>query len=451
MLPVVLLLAACEEPAYEYRNSAPCLPGTGMVITWCTDDGACEFRVVGGITTSCPADDSERCVEAVLEATEACRAGQFDGGLPTTDAGTFDGGLPTTDAGTFDGGLPTDTGPTCAPTGELDLLFMVDNSNSMTEEQGLVRAEIPRMLTVLSTHVSSLHVGIVTSDMGAGPVPAGAVVPSCNPGFGDDGVMRLTSRGGTGCEETYPSRVFAFEGTADEVPNFATAIGCVAEIGTGGCGFEQQLEATLKALSPASLQPWVASTYAPPTFVGPSDGHGDGSNDGFLRADSVLALILLTDEEDCSVPEYNLFYANDPEYIGNPLNLRCSRFASTALYPTSRYVDGFLQLRSSPTRLVYAPIVGIPDDLVSSSYEAMLADPRLEETEDSSMVPPQRLIPSCHTTNGVAFPPRRIIDVARGLRDRGARTTVQSICAPSFGPEIDSILALIDVALSCEP
>jgi hypothetical protein len=72
----------------------------------------------------------------------------------------------------------------------------------------------------------------------------------------------------------------------------------------------------------------------------------------------------------------------------------------------------------------------------------------MQEVEDTAMDPPQRLIPSCDTANGVAYPPRRIIDVAIGLRDRGASTTVQSICASSFGPAIDVIIQKIADALS---
>ena len=350
----------------------------------------------------------------------------------------------------------------------VDLLFMVDNSNSMNQEQFLLRMEIPRMVQVLAsgdrdgdgtaefTAVRSMHVGIITSDLGAGNVPAGETVPSCDPGLGDDGIMRNTSRGGTGCLPTYPSRVFAFERDGGGDPAaFAADVGCVADLGTGGCGFEQQLEATLKALSPASPQPFVSSAYVPLTFFGGTFGHGDdpGSNGGFLRPDSALAIVLLTDEEDCSVPEYNIFYMNDLIYAGNPLNLRCSRFGATALYSTDRYVRGFIQLRENPGLLIFAPIVGIPVDLVDSSYEDMLADARLTEIEDTAMVPPQRLLPSCNTDNGVAFPPRRIIEVARGLRDARASTTVQSICAASFGPAIDVIVAKIADALggACLP
>lgn len=347
----------------------------------------------------------------------------------------------------------------------VDLLFMVDNSGSMSQEQDLLRAEIPRMITILAsgnrdgdpelefTPVRSMHVGIITSDLGAGnePPPPNDV-PSCNSGLGDDGILRNTSRGGSGCSTTYPSRVFDFAQETDDPATFAAEVGCVADLGTGGCGFEQQLEATLKALSPAGPTDFVATGYAAPAFFGNTRGHAGpgGANEGFLRADSALAIVLLTDEEDCSVPAYELFYPLEYDGLINPLNLRCSRFPG-ALHPISRYVDGFRQLRSNPNLLVYAPIVGIPTDLVGASYEDMLADGRLREVEVDGTdmdTNPDRLGSSCNTENGEAFPPRRIIEVARGLDAVGASTTVQSICAADFGPAIDVIIEKIADALS---
>lgn len=343
----------------------------------------------------------------------------------------------------------------------VDLLFMIDNSGSMAQEQNLLRAEIPRMIRALSEGdregdgvrdfppLRSLHVGIIHSDLGAGDVPEGEAVPSCDPGLGDDGIMRTTSRGFEGCSPSYPSRVFELNVGVDDLTTFGTAVGCVAAATTGGCGFEQQLEATLKALSPASPQPFVASYYVPPTFYGGERGHGDGANAGFLRADSVLAIVLLSDEEDCSVPAYDIFYPGSPLYTGHPLNLRCERFDEDR-YPVERYVAGFRQLRENPSLLVYSAIVGIPEDLADLRYEAMLADRRMQLVEDPAMDPPQRHLPSCDTANGTAYAPRRMIEVARGLRDLGAHTTIQSICASTFGSGVDAIVDEIAEALGAE-
>lgn len=56
------------------------------------------------------------------------------------------------------------------------------------------------------------------------------------------------------------------------------ALRCMGLIGDGGCGVESPLEAIKRAL----------------------DGHRS-ENDGFLRADALLAVLIISDEDDCSV------------------------------------------------------------------------------------------------------------------------------------------------------
>jgi hypothetical protein len=285
---------------------------------------------------------------------------------------------------------------------EVDLLLMIDNSNSMAGEQTLLGRELPRMIRVLAsgdtdedgaqdfTPVRSLHVGIVTSDMGAGPaVPAGETVPSCDNGLGDDGILRtIGNTATTGCAASYPA-IFDFMPPEDPVA-FATDVACVAVMGTGGCGFEQQLEATLKAVAASSPSAdYVPMGYVPPVFAGGTPGHGDNANVGFIRRNSALALMLVTDEEDCSVPDYSIFY-RDARFTSVGLNLRCYTFAADWLYPTQRYVDNFMALRSNPALLVFAGIVGIPTTVAGSTgsaYEAMLAHPDMMERPDTSAPP----------------------------------------------------------------
>ena len=352
---------------------------------------------------------------------------------------------------------------------EVDLLLMIDNSGSMSGEQSLLGLELPRMIRVLAsgdqdedglqdfTPVRSLHVGIVTSDMGAGPAaPAGETVPSCDRGLGDDGILRtvgVTSM--TGCVASYPP-VFDFAPPEDPT-TFAHDVACVALMGTGGCGFEQQLEAVLKAVAASSpTADYVPASYVPPVFAGGTPGHGDNANTGFIRRNSALALMLVTDEEDCSVPDYSIFY-RDARFTSVGLNLRCFTFAADWLYPTQRYIDNFMALRANPALLVYAGIVGIPTDLVGSdaaAYDRALADPRMIETPDTSASPPTRLLAACNTADGgEAFPARRMVEVARGLDARGAGTTIQSICSSDFRPAVNRIIELIADALggACLP
>jgi len=273
-------------------------------------------------------------------------------------------------------------------------------------------------------------VGVVDSDMGTG----GFLVPTCfESNFGDDGILQ--TRGNTaisGCAESYPS-FLEFQPARDDPTVFAADVTCVAALGTGGCGFEQHLDAMLKAVTPST-----SST----TFARGTRGHGDVENGGFLRVDSVLGVILLADEDDCSASDGDLFNQSSARYAGD-LNLRCFQFPE-AIYPVSRYVSGLTDLRpGQPERVVYAAIVGVPTDLVADpdaiDYSAILADPRMQQAPDPSM--PSRLTPSCNVVGrGLAFPAVRITQVAQGLRAAGAHTVVQSVCQEDFTSAMDAIL-----------
>ncbi len=327
----------------------------------------------------------------------------------------------------------------------VDLLFLIDNSNSMIEEQASLVNQFPRLVAALSTGeitdastgvvtrtfppVPSLQVGVVDSDMGT----AGFSVPTCTDSdFGDDGILR--TRGFTaiaGCSGSYPS--FLEFTRAQDAAAFAADMRCVASVGTAGCGFEQHLEATLKALTPSTSSI---------TFAEGTRGHGDVENGGFLRPDSLLAVVLVADEDDCSASDGDIFNQSSERYVGD-LNLRCFQYPE-ALYPISRYVSGLLDLRpGSPELLLFGAIVGVPTDLTRDSgaidYAAILADRRMQRAPDPAM--PSRLTPSCNVPGrGLAFPPVRITEVAQGLDAAGAGVVLQSICQQDFSGPVDAIL-----------
>ncbi len=381
------------------------------------------------------------------------------GGDPT-DAGASD--VSELDARELDARELPDVGP-AEPSHDVDILFMVDNSNSMAEEQTSLIQALPELVRALATGdvdgdgvaesraAATLHVGVVTPDMGAGP---SRDTPTCAAGLGDDGLLRSRSRDTTApCMATYPSGIFEFDGARHEPIEFASTVSCVLNIGTGGCGFEQQLEAPLKALTPESAHTWTAPGYLPPRFLDASgepdaeSGHADDAHTGFLRRDSVLAVVLLTDEEDCSVQDYGLFALDDPRFEDTPLNVRCYTFAAPTddvLHPIERYIDGFVGLRTHPENLVFAAIVGIPPAVEPASdppdFEAILADPAMmwRPTSDGT-----NAMPSCSSVNGVAYPPTRIVRVGQGLSERGASVTLHSICNESLTSASRSIVTHI--------
>jgi hypothetical protein len=358
---------------------------------------------------------------------------------------------------------------------KVDLLFMVDNSGSMAQEQVALREEFPNLISVLASGdpgmgkekfppAKDLHLGVVSSDLGLVGI---SDIDKCN-GLGDDGVMQNMPRL-QGCKASYP-RFLTYNAGLNTPMEVANDFACIAMLGTDGCGFEQQLEVTLKALWPSSDNRIK--------FLGDSNmfgllGHGDNDNQGFLRSDpimglSLLAIIMVTDEEDCSSMNTEHFTPNsyldptnpvDAELLKQGLNVRCN-FNEGNLYEISRYVNGFKALRPANENLViFAGIVGVPPETVSTQ---VLANLKLDDEgsrnlfyknilEHQLMMPqvetnntpdPQddTMRPSCNTPTGLAYPPIRIVKVAQGF---GANGIIQSICQDDFGPAIDAIIAII--------
>src|SRR5215211_6641760 len=73
----------------------------------------------------------------------------------------------------------------------VDILFVVDNSSSMREEQGNLSRNFPRFIEALSQIEGGLpdvHIGVVSTDLGAGNFP-GATDCQTNDGLGEDGYL----------------------------------------------------------------------------------------------------------------------------------------------------------------------------------------------------------------------------------------------------------------------
>jgi len=358
---------------------------------------------------------------------------------------------------------------------KLDLLLVVDNSASMEQEQAALAAELPRMMSALLSGdidgdgvpevapIDDIHVGVVSTDMGLAGLE-GAGIENCA-GLGGDGVL-IAGGGGT-AECAAPDDNFLQYDAESPRDAAAAELGCFATLGIDGCGFEQQLEAALKALTP--------SDSAIEFFGGPSGpisgGHSDTLNEGFLRNDpsdpSLIAVILITDEEDCSSRDLSHFV---PDASPNGLNTRChyegKRGAAGNLYTTQRYVDGLRALRPDHDNLVFfGAITGIPPGPVSAAeladvdfaddaereafYTKLLAHSDMQERINDMGTPEvledDGMRPACESMNGKAYPARRIVEVARGF---GANSVIQSICQESFTSAIEPILQRMAASFS---
>jgi hypothetical protein len=329
----------------------------------------------------------------------------------------------------------------------VDILVVVDNSGSMEAEQRMLETAFPELVRSILTGTDStgeivhpplrnLHVGVVSTDMGV----AGYNIGTCDldPLYGDDGILQNEPRL-SDCDSGYPTFLSYEIGDMDEpdmavVDRLSRDFGCIAVLGTDGCGFEQQLEAGRKALMEHS---------AP-----------GGANAGFLRDNTILAVLFVTDEEDCSAADPTLF---DTDGLPYSLNLRCY-YESGKLHAIERYVEAFKGLRRDPDNdLVLGFIVGVPPGVEACNGTGdeigdCLGLPEMGERVNGEgdlleyvcMYPPGCTPGRDGDCTSEAFPARRFVQLAQQF---GENAVVSSICADSFIPAVEALTERIQYSL----
>lgn len=350
----------------------------------------------------------------------------------------------------------------------VDVLILVDNSFSMEDEQNLLAQNFPDLIRSLlqpvdavnnitkapppdgrADHVAvkDIHIGVVSSDMGTG----NQIVPNC-PDIvdGDDGILQHRPNPMVPeCDAAYPEYLKYIteepppvrepdEPATEEIEGLAHDFGCIATLGVEGCGFEQQLEAVLKALTFHSLNP----------------PEGSGENTGFLRPDTILAVLFVTDEEDCSVdytnPDNLRIFDTTLSATMGPMNLRCMLHPEM-VFSIDRYVAEFTKLREDPKDFVMGMIVGVPpyeDARECNGFGIDLGGcldndlMKAEEDPDN----PGYMRKSCTSGDPMkgAYPPRRFVELAQKFTDQdpdvlGRNVYVHSICTEDYTPAIVAI------------
>lgn len=223
---------------------------------------------------------------------------------------------------------------------KLDLLFVVDNSSSMADKQSELGRRIPALIDAFTRPggphpIGDVHVGVITTSLGsfgtfqckAGasplddqahllPRPGEALKPtgyrydraSGNP------VSAACPKVDAGKPLTWtrdPAKGGQFGGD-DGALALQAATSCVVEsAGQQGCGFEQTWEAVYRFLAdpapPSAVGPTCKEVAGGTTCSGDSvksstvDGAVLAQRAAFLREDSLLAVVVLTDENDFSV------------------------------------------------------------------------------------------------------------------------------------------------------
>ena len=120
-----------------------------------------------------------------------------------------------------------------ADPGNLDILFMIDNSSSMTEIQQKLLTQDPSFMTVLQNlpnGLPNIHVAVVSSDMGAPGDSTSSIMCTT---AGDNGLFQSTPRGT--CTSTTLTSGATFisnvGGVANYTGNLTDVFGCIAQLG----------------------------------------------------------------------------------------------------------------------------------------------------------------------------------------------------------------------------
>jgi hypothetical protein len=206
----------------------------------------------------------------------------------------------------------TDIFITVAPTRQLDLVFMVDNSPSMAPKVAKMNAQFPGLINALKDPADGtlpdLRVAIIDSDLGTGNAyTSGACGPKLQPDgtsspYGDVGKFQMINAAACGVNAgaTYlDTKANNFTG------DIATVFQCLASaLGTLGCGEEHQLQAFEFGLA----------------TVG---GLGNDAQRQMLRPLAYLGLVFLTDEDDCSAATNDGMFGDKAELRGESASLRC--------------------------------------------------------------------------------------------------------------------------------
>jgi hypothetical protein len=311
----------------------------------------------------------------------ACLALAGLGGCSKGDLGTSSG--PVADVPAFE---------VAGGGGGVDILFMIDNSSSMSSTQQKLVAQIPAFLAMLqgaAQPLTDFHIAVVSSDLGA---PGDLTASIGCSATGDQGIFQSQPRGD--CQALLdPGATFISNvgGVANYTGALNDALACITPLGSNGCGFEHQLASVVRALG--------------------ADGHpAPAANAGFLRRDAELAIFLLTNEDDCSAPADTKLYSlsGGSQDLSNPLgpiaNYRCNQFGHLCRDPNG----------ADPTKLIMPPL-NPPSDIQGG------------ETPTLGLVDCQ----SNDTSTGLLTPVSQFVAQIKALKADPSRITVGALTAPA--------------------
>ena len=382
---------------------------------------------------------------------------------------------------------------------DVDILFVIDNSGSMAEEQATLANNFQSFIDVLERPEVSANyrIGITTTDNGNpwcdGTSPEGGklVLTSCRSRTQDfvfSGAMPVDATQ-EACLDICPEEwtniqiqpttadvddeakarpwLENIEGATNLPEGLSTvqAFQCLGPQGINGCGFEEHLESMRKSLTRATTE--TEEQY------------------GFLRANAILSIVHVTDEADCSfnkdhetifLPDGNRVFWSDPdasapssavcwnagvECTGSGTYEEChsqnfdtdrqvtTDDSAAVLNPMSRYIDYIQAFETNKQditpdqEVLVALIAGVGTD-GSVTYADTQADPTFQGDFGIG--------PGCQSTAGRAVPPVRLKEFAEAFQVDGAQNMF-SICNDSYSAALEAIATAIadQVKPACMP
>ncbi|MCY1071670.1 hypothetical protein OV090_43400 [Nannocystis sp. RBIL2] len=368
------------------------------------------------------------------------------------------GDEPTTSATT---GEPTTTGGPSG-TNAIDVLFVIDNSGSMADEQ----ARLAKNIAALVNTERDLRIGVTTTDAGNPRCPSAQTTPE-NGAMATLSCIERVAKGefsfnmedfSYACTDVCDRGAFDlvptptslepepevrpwFERTggvtnlADEGLSLVQALQCALPRGVNGCGFESQLESMRMAL--------VRSMDAnQPEY-------------GFLRPEADLVVVLLTDEVDCSYnPAFKSIFQDNKIFWENQdrpdatsavcfnAGVRCEGGAPTytacpatnhdiegephvadddaVLWPVSRYTGLLADIQASKTggaRVRLLAIAGVPVGFETGDVPLVFEDDPDPADQELFGIGPGCVLanPQDPDFPQVARPPVRMLEVGASL------------------------------------
>ncbi|MCX4246861.1 vWA domain-containing protein [Paraliomyxa miuraensis] len=377
---------------------------------------------------------------------------------------------------------------------DVDILFVIDDSRSMAEEQATLARNFGPLLERLDRDDvrANYRIAITTTDDGhwlCGNGDEGAFQLSSCLGRADD--FRTTIDGQSrdffqeACAEicayesidVLPTTTFSdptprprpWIESIDGVSNLPEGISpvdafkCFAPQGVTGCGLEAPLETMRKGLT-------LTTDPTAPEF-------------GFVRPGAILAVVIVTDEADCSSRWDEVrdpWDKNGSQALWTEENIAKGQLTSevcwfggvhceespdgtkecwavdkaadgsetqdpsqAVLHPLDRYVDFLAKLEADKQvinpdqQLLVAVLTGVP-----SGYDGGAIP--YTDGDDAEFLRENGIGAGCASDNGKAAPPVRLAELADAFRADDDDVNLYSVCEPDYSNAMSAIAAAID-------